>query len=100
MPQHTQPPSPPTCQPDTSAQPMAEQQAAYEITRLAALMARLRDPNGGCPWDLEQTPQTLAPYAIEEAYEVLDAIQRQDWQAFPDELGDLLLQVEIGRAHV
>ncbi|MFT8591256.1 MAG: nucleoside triphosphate pyrophosphohydrolase [Acetobacter orientalis] len=93
MPQHTQPPSPPTCQPDTSAQPIAEQQAAYEITRLAALMARLRDPNGGCPWDLEQTPQTLAPYAIEEAYEVLDAIQRQDWQAFPDELGDLLLQV-------
>lgn len=67
--------------------------AAQEIIRLAALMAQLRNPEGGCPWDLEQTPETIAPYAIEEAYEVLDAIQRQDWQAFPDELGDLLLQV-------
>lgn len=84
---------PQTSAPDTPENTPAEQGAAYEITRLAALMARLRDPNGGCPWDLEQTPQTLAPYAIEEAYEVLDAIQRQDWEAFPDELGDLLLQV-------
>ncbi|PAK56030.1 nucleoside triphosphate pyrophosphohydrolase, partial [Staphylococcus capitis] len=56
-------------------------------------MARLRDPVEGCPWDREQTHETIAPYAIEEAYEVLDAIQKQDWQAFPDELGDLLLQV-------
>ncbi|KXV66912.1 nucleoside triphosphate pyrophosphohydrolase [Acetobacter orleanensis] len=56
-------------------------------------MARLRDPEHGCPWDREQTHETIAPYAIEEAYEVLDAIQKQDWQAFPDELGDLLLQV-------
>lgn len=71
----------------------AKTDAAYEVTRLAALMARLRDPNGGCPWDLEQTNETIAPYAIEEAYEVLDAITRKDWQAFPDELGDLLLQV-------
>ncbi|WP_233127735.1 MULTISPECIES: nucleoside triphosphate pyrophosphohydrolase [Acetobacter] len=71
----------------------AEQTAAQEITRLAALMARLRDPQGGCPWDLEQTPLTIAPYAIEEAYEVLDAVKRQDWPAFADELGDLLLQV-------
>ncbi|MDE7547594.1 nucleoside triphosphate pyrophosphohydrolase [Acetobacter fabarum] len=67
--------------------------AAQNIERLLALMARLRDPEEGCPWDREQTHQTIAPYAIEEAYEVLDAIQRQDWQAFPDELGDLLLQV-------
>ncbi|MDN7350478.1 nucleoside triphosphate pyrophosphohydrolase [Acetobacter senegalensis] len=66
---------------------------AREITRLAALMARLRDPKEGCPWDQEQTHETIAPYAIEEAYEVLDAITRKDWQAFPDELGDLLLQV-------
>lgn len=67
--------------------------AARELMRLVALMARLRDPEQGCPWDREQTHETIAPYAIEEAYEVLDAIQKQDWQAFPDELGDLLLQV-------
>ncbi len=67
--------------------------AARELMRLVALMARLRDPEHGCPWDREQTHETIAPYAIEEAYEVLDAIQKQDWQAFPDELGDLLLQV-------
>lgn len=67
--------------------------AARELTRLVALMARLRDPDHGCPWDREQTHETIAPYAIEEAYEVLDAIQKRDWQAFPDELGDLLLQV-------
>ncbi|MFT8417749.1 MAG: nucleoside triphosphate pyrophosphohydrolase [Acetobacter sp.] len=67
--------------------------AAQNLERLLALMARLRDPEEGCPWDREQTHQTIAPYAIEEAYEVLDAIERQDWQAFPDELGDLLLQV-------
>ncbi|WP_215761482.1 nucleoside triphosphate pyrophosphohydrolase [Acetobacter sp. P1H12_c] len=67
--------------------------AARELTRLVALMARLRDPEHGCPWDKEQTHETIAPYAIEEAYEVLDAIQKQDWNAFPDELGDLLLQV-------
>ena len=67
--------------------------ATQNMERLLALMARLRDPEEGCPWDREQTHQTIAPYAIEEAYEVLDAIERQDWQAFPDELGDLLLQV-------
>lgn len=71
----------------------SRQKAAENIERLLALMARLRDPEEGCPWDREQTHETIAPYAIEEAYEVLDAIQRQDWQAFPDELGDLLLQV-------
>src|SRR5262247_3879296 len=55
-------------------------------------MARLRAP-GGCPWDLEQTFETIAPYTIEEAYEVDDAIRREDWDGLRDELGDLLLQV-------
>ena len=56
-------------------------------------MRRLRDPERGCPWDIEQTFATIAPYTIEEAYEVADAIERDDWQALPGELGDLLLQV-------
>lgn len=64
-----------------------------EIDRLLAIMARLRDPRGGCPWDLEQTFATIAPYTIEEAYEVTDAIERSDMAALRDELGDLLLQV-------
>ncbi len=66
---------------------------AAQIERLLAIMARLRDPEGGCPWDLEQSFETIAPYTIEEAYEVADAIQRQDMLALKDELGDLLLQV-------
>ncbi len=61
--------------------------------RLRAVMARLRDPDGGCPWDVEQTFATIAPYTIEEAYEVADAIQRGDMAGLRDELGDLLLQV-------
>ena len=56
-------------------------------------MARLRDPQRGCPWDLEQSFGTIAPYTIEEAYEVADAIERQDYPALRDELGDLLFQV-------
>jgi len=56
-------------------------------------MRQLRDPERGCPWDLEQTFATIAPYTIEEAYEVADAIERGDWAALPRELGDLLLQV-------
>jgi MazG family protein len=63
------------------------------MDRLLAVMARLRSPNGGCPWDLEQDFATIAPYTIEEAYEVADAIERQDMAALMDELGDLLLQV-------
>lgn len=59
---------------------------------LLDLMARLRAP-GGCPWDREQTIQTLRPYLIEEAYEALDAIEREDWEHLPEELGDVLLQV-------
>ncbi len=61
--------------------------------RLRAVMARLRDKNGGCPWDLEQTFATIAPYTIEEAYEVADAIERNDMAALKEELGDLLFQV-------
>ena len=56
-------------------------------------MAKLRDPNGGCPWDLEQTFATIAPYTVEEAYEVADAIERNDLADLKEELGDLLLQV-------
>ncbi len=63
------------------------------IDRLLAIMARLRDPDGGCPWDLEQTFATVSPYTVEEAYEVADAIERGDLDDLKDELGDLLLQV-------
>ncbi len=63
------------------------------IERLLAIMARLRDPQGGCPWDLEQDFASIAPYTIEEAYEVEDAIRRGDLDDLRDELGDLLLQV-------
>jgi hypothetical protein len=63
------------------------------IAGLLAIMAKLRDPDGGCPWDLQQTFATIAPYTIEEAYEVADAIDRNDMADLRDELGDLLLQV-------
>jgi ATP diphosphatase len=66
---------------------------AADITPLQQIMARLRDPEHGCPWDVEQSFATIAPYTIEEAYEVADAIQRDDMAALKDELGDLLLQV-------
>ena len=66
---------------------------ARPIDRLLAVMARLRDANGGCPWDLAQDFKTIAPYTIEEAYEVADAIEREDMAGLKDELGDLLLQV-------
>src|SRR5689334_7661345 len=59
---------------------------------LVALMARLRTPGTGCPWDVEQTFETIAPYTIEEAYEVADAIQRRDMADLKGELGDLLFQ--------
>jgi MazG family protein len=64
-----------------------------EMERLIAIMARLRDPVGGCPWDVAQNFATIAPYTIEEAYEVADAIERGDMAALADELGDLLFQV-------
>ncbi len=63
------------------------------IERLIEIMARLRDPERGCPWDIEQNFASIAPYTIEEAYEVADAIQRNDLADLRDELGDLLLQV-------
>jgi len=63
------------------------------IDRLLSVMARLRDPDAGCPWDREQNFATIAPYTIEEAYEVGDAIERGDMAGLKDELGDLLLQV-------
>jgi ATP diphosphatase len=64
-----------------------------ELRRLIDIMAALRDPATGCPWDKEQTFATIAPYTIEEAYEVADAIAQRDFDALPDELGDLLFQV-------
>lgn len=63
------------------------------MDKLLEIMARLRDPDRGCPWDLEQDFSTIAPYTIEEAYEVADAIERRDMEDLRDELGDLLLQV-------
>jgi tetrapyrrole methylase family protein/MazG family protein/ATP diphosphatase len=63
------------------------------IDRLLAVMARLRDPENGCPWDVEQTFATIAPYTIEEAYEVADAIERNDLKHLKEELGDLMFQV-------
>jgi MazG family protein len=71
---------------------MPTDEAATAFATLVDIMARLRAP-GGCPWDREQTPATLRPYVLEEAYEVVDAIDRDDPQALCDELGDLLLQV-------
>lgn len=67
--------------------------AQSALARLLAIMARLRDPQTGCDWDISQTFTTIAPYTIEEAYEVADAIARDDIGALKDELGDLLLQV-------
>ena len=61
---------------------------------LAAIVARLRDPNGGCPWDLEQTHESLKPYLIEEAYEVIESIENNR-EKLGDELGDVLLQVML-----
>ncbi len=65
---------------------------ADPMRRLRAIMAALRDPTKGCPWDIEQDFASIAPYTIEEAYEVADAIAREAWDELPGELGDLLLQ--------
>src|ERR1051326_4445734 len=64
-----------------------------DIRRLLEIMAALRTPGSGCPWDLEQNFRTIAPYTLEEAYEVADAIERDDIEQLCEELGDLLLQV-------
>lgn len=66
---------------------------ARDINRLIEIMAALRTPGTGCPWDLAQSFKTIAPYTLEEAYEVADAIEREDLSGLKDELGDLLLQV-------
>ena len=76
-----------------SPPPSAERDAELSLTDLLRLMARLRDPDRGCPWDLEQTFATIAPYTIEEAYEVADAIEGGRPEKLRDELGDLLFQV-------
>ena len=77
----------------TELRATSEDDKTYTLADLLTVMARLRDPDAGCPWDVEQTFETIAPYTIEEAYEVADAIQRGDKNALKDELGDLLLQV-------
>jgi ATP diphosphatase len=68
-------------------------QPSRDVDRLLAIMAALRTPGSGCPWDLEQTFRSIAPFTIEEAYEVADAIEREDFIDLREELGDLLLQV-------
>jgi ATP diphosphatase len=70
--------------------PFADASAAF--SRLLAIMAKLRDPDGGCPWDLEQSFRTIVPHTIEEAYEVADAIEQDDMASLKGELGDLLFQ--------
>lgn len=78
---------------DTAPDPAAEAaEAVAQVRRLLAIMAALRNPDGGCPWDLEQDFASIAPYTIEEAYEVADAIGRNDMADLQDELGDLLFQ--------
>jgi XTP/dITP diphosphohydrolase len=80
----------------TSAQTSAQSNAQMAaLQQLVEVVAQLRSPVGGCPWDLAQTPQTLIPYVIEEAYEVVDAIRQGNAAAIADELGDLLLQVVL-----
>jgi nucleoside triphosphate diphosphatase len=81
-------PAPETAKPDVQVQP----ETAEALGRAAAIMARLRAP-GGCPWDREQTFDSIMPYTLEETYEVFDAIERRSWPELKDELGDLLLQV-------
>ena len=66
---------------------------SHDIAELLAIMRRLRNPQSGCPWDLEQNFRSIAPYTIEEAYEVAGAVEEENWPALKDELGDLLFQV-------
>ncbi|MCM0589504.1 MAG: nucleoside triphosphate pyrophosphohydrolase [Gloeotrichia echinulata GP01] len=74
---------------------MTKNQTLAALQELIDIVAKLRSPDGGCPWDLAQTAQTLTPYVIEEAYEVVDAIKSGDKKAIAEELGDLLLQVVL-----
>ncbi|MDP4535424.1 nucleoside triphosphate pyrophosphohydrolase [Alkalimonas collagenimarina] len=66
---------------------------SYQLDDLLAIMAKLRHPESGCPWDIKQTYSSIVPYTLEEAYEVADAIERQNFDELKDELGDLLFQV-------
>lgn len=75
--------------------PVTDSLTLQALQRLIAVVAQLRSPEGGCPWDLQQTPQSLIPYVLEEAYEVADAIRQENPEAIADELGDLLLQVVL-----
>lgn len=79
--------------PATKSPEKSHSQGEKPIDKLLAVMARLRDPERGCPWDIEQTFASIIPHTIEEAYEVADAIERGDMEDFKDELGDLLMQV-------
>src|SRR5579875_560162 len=76
----------------TEAEVLRQEQAAAALARAAAIMARLRGPEG-CPWDREQTFDSIKRHTLEETYEVFDAIERRAWPELRDELGDLLLQV-------
>jgi len=80
---------------DPSQAPGQQAQTLIELQRLITIIDRLRDPETGCPWDLKQTPQTLTPYVVEEAYEAVDAIHHGSKQDMAEELGDLLLQVVL-----
>lgn len=84
--------TPPRHASDRAASDRLVHDPAGGIDRLVEIMARLRDPEAGCPWDLEQDFATIAPYTIEEAYEVADAIERRAWGELKGELGDLLFQ--------
>ncbi|MEP0869542.1 nucleoside triphosphate pyrophosphohydrolase [Trichocoleus desertorum AS-A10] len=75
--------------------PLPTTAALTALQQLIEVVAKLRSPDGGCPWDLAQTPETLIPYVIEEAYETVDAIRSGDQKAIAEELGDLLLQVVL-----
>jgi XTP/dITP diphosphohydrolase len=80
----------------TNSEQVAQQTALLTaVQQLVDVVAQLRSPNGGCPWDLQQTPESLIPYVIEEAYETVDAIQSGNPKAMCEELGDLLLQVVL-----
>lgn len=78
---------------DMAETPNGSEKKSYTLADLLDVMARLRDPEAGCPWDVKQSFATIAPYTIEEAYEVADAIEHGDMDALKEELGDLLLQV-------
>lgn len=80
-------------QPDKKSPPLLSDRPKEPMEKLLWVMRCLRDPDHGCPWDLEQTYQTIAPYTIEEAYEVADALDKGSMADFKEELGDLLLQV-------